>query len=212
MILSNIKIMKTFFIAATIVTCISTFSFAQATPDKSDKLTSAYVIDNKESVVTWKGSMAFAGKGEHIGYVFISKGDLTIDKGKLIGGTVDVDMTTITDKVHGSDNGLVNHLKDHDFFDVKKFPTAAFAITKVEPASDDNINITGSLTIKGITHAVTFPAKAEVKDGVVNANGKLIIDRTKWDVRYKSGKFYDNLADEAISDDIELDLKIVAKK
>jgi hypothetical protein len=51
-----------------------------------------------------------------------------------------------------------------------------------------------------------------VKDGIVNANGSVIIDRTKWDVRYRSGTFFDNLADEAISDDIELDMKIVAKK
>jgi len=52
----------------------------------------------------------------------------------------------------------------------------------------------------------------EVKDGAVNASGKLSIDRTRWDVRYQSGKFFDNLADEAISDTIEFEMKIVAKK
>jgi hypothetical protein len=46
----------------------------------------------------------------------------------------------------------------------------------------------------------------------VNANGKVTIDRTKWDIRYRSGKFFANLADEAISDDIEFEMKIVAKK
>lgn len=135
-----------------------------------------------------------------------------IEKGQLAGGAVEVDMNTIEDEKHGSDNDLVEHLKSPDFFEVKKFPIAAFAITKVASADGGNIGVTGNLTIKGITHEVTFPAKIEVKDGVVSANGKVTIDRAKWDVRYGSGKFFDNLADEAISDDIELDMKIVAKK
>jgi polyisoprenoid-binding protein YceI len=121
-------------------------------------------------------------------------------------------MNTIEDKNHGSDNGMVNHLKSPDFFDVKKFPFATIAITKAESISGENMNVTGNLTIKGITHAVTFPAKMEVKDGIVNANGKLVIDRTDFGVRYRSGKFYDNLADRAISDSIEFNIKIVAKK
>ncbi len=171
-----------------------------------------YVIDKKETVVTWKGSMVFASKGQHTGYVYISKGELLIEKGRLVGGIVDVDMNTIADEKHDRDNELVRHLKSPDFFDAKIFPITTFLITKVAPADGENITVTADLTIKGITHAVAFPAKIEVKDGVVNANGKVTIDRTKWDVRYNSGKFFDNLADEAISDSIEFDMKIVAKK
>lgn len=171
-----------------------------------------YVIDKKESVVTWKGSRLFSSERGHIGNVYISKGELIIEKGQLVGGAVVVDMNTITDPIHGSDNNLINHLKDPDFFDVKKFPVSTFAITRVASADEGNIKITGNLTIKGITHAVTFPAKIEVKDGIVNANGEVTIDRTQWDVRYRSGKFYDNLADKTISDSIEFDMKIVAKK
>jgi polyisoprenoid-binding protein YceI len=171
-----------------------------------------YSIDKKVSVVTWKGSKVFAPEQAHTGYVYISKGELMIEKGQLAGGAVEVDMNTITDPVHGSDNNLINHLKDPDFFDVKKFPIAIFVITRVASVNAENINVTGNLTIKGITHAVTFPAKIEVTGEIVNAIGKVTIDRTKWDVRYNSGKFYDNLADKAISDDIEFDMKIVATK
>jgi polyisoprenoid-binding protein YceI len=171
-----------------------------------------YFIDKKESVVTWKGSMLFASENAHIGYVYILKGELMMKEGQLVDGTVEVDMNTIADKDHGSENNLVHHLKSSDFFDVKKFPISTFAITKVASANGGNIEVTGNLTIKDITHAVTFPVKIEHKDGTVTANGKVVIDRTKWDVRYKSGKFFDNLADEAISDDIEFDMKIVAKK
>ena len=166
-------------------------------------------IDTKESVVTWKGSNSF---GAHTGYVYLSKGELMIENDQLVGGTVEVDMNTIEDEKYGRDNGLVQHLKNPDFFDVKKFPTATIAITKAEPTAGGDKNITGNLTIKGITNPVGFPAKVEIKDGTVRADGKLVIDRTKWDVRYNSGKFYDNLADKTISDSIEFHVKIVAKK
>lgn len=167
------------------------------------------VVDTRESVVSWKGSNTF---GPHTGYVYISKGKLMIENSRLTGGTVEVDMNTIEDENHDRDNGLINHLKDPDFFDVKKFPFSSIAITKVASINAEDKEITGNLTIKGITRPVSFPAKIEVKDGVVKATGKLVIDRTKWGVRYGSGKFFDNLKNETISDDIEFNIKIVAKK
>ncbi len=169
------------------------------------------VIDTKESVVAWKGSMLLSSDS-HNGYVYISKGELMIENGQLTGGTVEVDMNTMEDEIHGSDNGLIKHLKDPDFFDVKKFPFSTIAITRVASINTEDKEITGNLTIKGITHPVTFPAKMEVKDSTFKANGKLVIDRTKWDVRYRSGKFFDNLADKTIADSIEFNVKIVAKK
>lgn len=170
-----------------------------------------FIIDTKESVVTWKGAMLI-GSNSHTGYVYISKGELMIDNGQLVGGTAEVDMNTIEDEAHGSDNGLIKHLKDPDFFDVKKFPISTIVLTKAASINGENKKVTGNLTIKGITHPVTFPAKIEVKDGIVKMNGKLVIDRTKWDIRYNSGKFYENLADKTISDSVEFHIKIVAKK
>jgi polyisoprenoid-binding protein YceI len=166
-------------------------------------------IDTKESVIAWKGSNLF---GPHAGYVYISKGELMIENGQLMGGAVEVDMNTIEDKDHGRDNGLIKHLKDPDFFDVKKFPISTIAITRAELTNGEEKEITGNLTIKGITNAVTFPAKMEFKDGIVKANGKLVIDRTDWGIRYKSGKFSILLADKTISDSIEFNIKIVARK
>jgi polyisoprenoid-binding protein YceI len=171
-----------------------------------------YVIDKKESVLTWKCSMVYAGKGGHQGYVYISKGELTVEKNQLVGGIVDVDMNTIEDERHNSDNNLINHLKDPDFFDVKKFPISTFSITKIALVDKQNVAVTGNLTIKGITLEVTFPSQIEVEGGILKANGRLTIDRTKWDVRYRSGKFFDDLADRAISDDVEFEMNIIAKK
>jgi len=169
-----------------------------------------YVIETKESTVTWKGSM-LVGTNSHLGYVSISKGELMVDKGRITGGTVQVDMNTIEDEKHESDNDLIKHLKDPDFFDVKKFPVATFAFYNSALAADGNKKITGKLTIKGITKVVDFPARTEVKDGIVKMNGRLAIDRTRWDVRYKSGKFYDLVADQTMSDSIEFHINIVAK-
>ena len=168
-------------------------------------------IDTKESVVAWKGSMVI-GSNSHTGYVYISKGELMIENGQLKGGTVEVDMNTTEDESNRSDNNLIKHLKGPDFFDVTMFPFSTIVITRVASINAEEKEITGNLTIKGIIHPVTFPARMEVKDGIVKASGKLVIDRTKWNVRYRSGKFYDNLADKAIADPIEFNIQIVAKR
>jgi polyisoprenoid-binding protein YceI len=168
-----------------------------------------FIIDTKETVVAWTGSTVH---GEITGYVYISKGELMIEKGQLVAGTVEVDMNTIENKNHARDNRMLNHLKSPDYFDVKKFPFSTITITRVDSTNNENKTVTGDLTIKGITHPVTFPASIEVKGGVVTANGKLVIDGTRWGVLYNSGKFYNNLADKAVSDSIEFNIKIVAKK
>lgn len=173
--------------------------------------TDYYIIDTKESVVTWKCSMVFADKGSHNGFVSLSNGQLILERDQLVGGTVEVEMKTIADDHHRNDNNLIEHLQSPDFFDVQKFPIATFTITRVAPEGS-TINVTGKLTIKGITRDVTFPAKVESKGRALLANGKMTIDRAQWDVRYGSGKFFDDLADKAISDTIEFEMKLVAKK
>ena len=82
-----------------------------------------------------------------------------IEKGQLVGGTVEVDINTIEDKKHAVDNQLVNHLKDPDFFDVKIFPFSTISIKKVTSVNDEDKKVTANLTIKGITHPVTFLSK-----------------------------------------------------
>ena len=158
--------------------------------------------------------MVFDFEEEHVGYVYISKGELMIEKNQLVSGAAEINMNTIEYKDKESKNTPIKHLKSPDFFDVEKFPISSFAITKVESVNvrSKTIKVTGNLTIKGITNPITIPAEIEVKDGIVKANGKVVIDRTQWGIRYRSGKFYDNLADNAVSDDIEIYMKIVAKK
>ena len=209
---------------AYLILIIASLIFGCRAPVKEENKTNAsassvsqgqkYTIDTKESVLIWKGSMVFDFDKGDVGYVYISKGELMIEKDSLVGGTVVIDMNTIEYGDKEKKNTPVKHLKSPDYFDVEKFPISTFAITKVESVNvrSKTIKVTGNLTIKGITNPITIPAEIEVKDGMVRASGKVIIDRTQWGIRYRSGKFYDNLADNAVSDDIEIRMKIVAKK
>ncbi|WP_460941535.1 two-component regulator propeller domain-containing protein [Spirosoma daeguense] len=192
-----------------------------------------YSIDTKQSVVIWKGSVllgewegtTFLGDGSHTGDVDIVKGELLIDNRHLVGGAVEVDMTTIE-----KFDDQPSYNKFPAFFDIKKFPVSTFTITKVETGNngntkvptdgsirvnDENIKVTGNLAIEGITKTVTFPAKMQFKDGMdgtVEVNGKLIIDRTDWGIGYGSGKHFNQSVDGASSVDLKLFMKIVAKK
>lgn len=192
-----------------------------------------YSIDTKQSAVVWKGSSLlggwegtkFLGDGSNTGDVDIKKGELLVENRHIVGGKVEVDMTTIEKFV---DQRSLNQLPP--FFDVKKFPVSTFAITKVETwnnvntkvpndgsvrVNDGNIKITGNLTIEGITKAVTFPAKMYFKDGMdgtIVMNGSLTIDRTDWGINYASEKHFNKSGEGTISDDVRLFMKIVAKK
>ncbi|WP_295120200.1 YceI family protein [uncultured Chitinophaga sp.] len=168
-----------------------------------------FTIDTKESVISWMGSSL---EGKHDGYSYISKGELLVENDQLAGGTVEIDMNKSEGPGHDKDNNLINHLKSPDFFDVEKFPFSTIVITRVATINGEHKTVTGNLTIKGIKRPVIFPARIQVEGGTIKAEANLTIDRTDWGIRYKSGKFYDNLADKAISDSIEFNIKILAKK
>lgn len=170
-----------------------------------------YHIDTKTSTVKWKGG-SLAGTNNHEGYVYLSRGQLKIQDGQFKGGSAQIDMNTIEDDKHSRRNGLIDHLKDPDFFDVRKFPVASIELVDSEAIKGSHKKVYANLTIKGIANPVIFPAEVVVKGGEVRMKGRLAIDRTKWDVRYKSGKFFDLLADETISDSIEFHVDIVARK
>jgi polyisoprenoid-binding protein YceI len=205
------------------ITClifiIACLSFGCSGPVKEENINNApassisrgqkYIIDTKESVVTWKGTLLVGSN--FIGDVYISKGELMIEKDQLVGGTAEIDMNTIEFEDKKRPDGPIKHLKSPDLFDVKKFPVSTITITKVESVFGKTLKVTGNLIIKGITRPVTFPAKMKFKDGILEANGRLIIDRTNWGIRYRSEKFFDKFGDMTISDNIEFDMKIVAK-
>jgi ligand-binding sensor domain-containing protein len=171
-----------------------------------------YKIDIKQSRITWKGSMKISPEEKHIGYIYISKGDLWDEQNQLVGGEVDIDMNSMEYADKKEKNTPIFHLKSEDYFNVKKNPTAAIVLTKVDKVNDTSFNITANLTIKGVTNEVKFPATITIANGILNASAQFSINRTKWGITYRSEKLYEKIADYTVSNEIEFVLKIVAKK
>jgi len=169
-----------------------------------------YKVDTKASTLVWTGKKV---TGEHRGTVPLASGELTAE-GKLIKqGTFDIDLSalTVTDLTDPASNAkLVNHLKSDDFFSTTKFPKASFVVTSFAPKAGDDYVVKGKLTIKGITNDVEFPASVKSDGKKLTASAKIVIDRTKYDIRFRSASFFENLGDKAISNDFELALTLVA--
>ncbi len=173
------------------------------------KLDGTYKVDPQKSEVDWKGEKV---TGKHNGQIQIENGALEFANGELKGGNFEIDMTSITNKdLEGEYNTkLVNHLKSDDFFGTEKFPTSKFVITKVEKVGGNKYNITGDLTIKSTTEEIEFPATVIVNENQATANAEIVVDRSKYDVRYGSTSFFDNLGDKVIYDEFHLNVNLVA--
>lgn len=167
------------------------------------------------SKLKWTGKKL---TGEHFGTVNIAAGNLIVENGQLTGGTFTMDMKSIvvedlTDPDYNKD--LTDHLNSPDFFDTANHPEAKFEITGVEAlaaadAAGNTHTISGNLTIKGITNGIKFPATVTLTEGKAGAKATFAIDRTLWDIKFKSGKFFPELGDKAIADEIGIALELEA--
>jgi polyisoprenoid-binding protein YceI len=169
-----------------------------------------YEVDKNKSKVKWNGKKV---TGEHYGTIELEKGSVTVKEGKITGGTFVMDMNTIVneDIENESMNGrLVGHLKSDDFFSVEKHPSAKLVLKEVEHKGGEDYTFTGHLTIKEITHPVTFDAKSMVEDEKLTAKGKIEVDRTLYDIKFRSGRFFSDLGDNLIYDTFTLDFDVVA--
>jgi polyisoprenoid-binding protein YceI len=107
---------------------------------------------------------------------------------------------------------LVEHLNNSDFFDVEKFPTAEFKLITAKKISEGKYNVSGQIMIKNFKDLVNFDMEATERNGTISTSGKFTFDRTKFDVIYGSGTFFDNLGDKAINNDVTIEFNIVASK
>ena len=179
-------------LAAVIIMAVVTFSFTTIEGEKKEIKT-----DNRKITRT-----DYTIKGTHYGTVALKSGHLVFDQGKLTGGEFVVDMTSIVvDDLEGEYKGkLEGHLKSDDFFGIDKFPQATLVFTKVKSTGKNSYEVTGDLTVKGKSAPVTF--EMSVYGNKATANVK--VDRTTYDIRYKSASFFDDLKDKAIYDEFDL--------
>ncbi|MBL7058224.1 YceI family protein [Patescibacteria group bacterium] len=167
-------------------------------------------INLEESSLAWNGKK-FTGK-EHNGTIKISKGILQLeDRKSIVGGEFIIDMSTIKDD--GGSQNLEKHLSGEDFFDTAKYPEAKLNIVHIYPNGEikdkTKYSITADLTIKDITRDIVFPATIKFENNNLEISANFAIDRTRWEIKYGSGKFFKGLGDNVIDD--EMNYKIILK-
>lgn len=165
-----------------------------------------YTLNPSETNIEWKGEKV---TGEHNGNIALKSGEFAIKNNKITSGTFVIDMASMTNldiEDEGMRNKLMGHLKSDDFFGVETYPTAKLVVTKSTGFKNGEAEVTGDLTIKSNTHPITFKVKKEGN----SFNANLTIDRTLYNVRYGSGKFFENLGDKTIYDDFTLKIDFTA--
>jgi polyisoprenoid-binding protein YceI len=186
-----------------------------ASPVKDSVLTQDFQIDSLMSTLKWEGYEGLSlGKSEHNGTLNINLGIIKLADGKPMGGKFSVAISSlIVDDIPPTKPGnakLKKHLLDADFFDVAKFPEATFEITNSVPNGIDSVDITGNLTLKGISKSITFPALIKFTDSNFTASTpKFYINRNDWEMYYRSES---SLGNEMIRNEIGIMISLTAKK
>lgn len=173
--------------------------------------TTKFKLVNAESTIEWIGKKV---TGSHNGTISLKEGEFVFIDGKLSGGKAVIDTTSIKilDITDPDTNAqFVGHLASDDFFNSVHFPEALFEITSVQ-AKNNGSHIEGNLTIKGITHPIAFDAAISVTANTATLSGKIIVDRTKYGMKFRSRNFFVNLGDTLIYNDFDLNIQITAKK
>ncbi len=170
-------------------------------------------MENQQfSIVPSQSNIDWTGKkvtGAHNGTIAIKEGQFILTEGKITGGSFIADTTSIKilDITDPDTNAqFLGHLTSDDFFSTAQFKEASLVITAVA-----GNHIDAELTIKGITHPVSFEVILNLAGDTFTANGKLIIDRTKYGMKFRSGNFFQNLGDTLIYNDFGLNVGITAK-
>ena len=168
----------------------------------------AWNADVSNSKITWIGKKV---TGQHDGTIQLKSGELKMNgKEEITGGEFIIDMNSIkcTDLTDAGTNAkLVGHLKSDDFFGVSSYPEAKLVITEKAAFSNNTATINADLTIKGITHPVTFDVKREGNMFVA----EIVVDRSKYNVRYGSGSFFSNLGNNLIYDEFTIGVTLVGE-
>jgi len=170
-------------------------------------------VDFDQSKVLWTGKKV---TGQHNGHLKLKSGQVEVDGKTIKSGLFEIDMDSIVVedlKDAGYNKKLSDHLRSDDFFAVAKFPTSTLKINSLKPlkAKGATHEVAGDLTIRGITHPITFPVAIEFKDGKATAKGSVSVDRTKYNVRYGSGKFFKGLGDKMIDDNFNIEFLVQTK-
>ncbi len=171
-------------------------------------------VDTNKSVVEWKGAKITGD--EHVGTIKLKSGEFSVSekeaKGEFIFDMTSIVDTDLKDKTYR--DKLEGHLKSEDFFNVAAFPTAKFILTEAKRIKGDTYEFKGNLTVKATnTHEIAFTGDLVPTPTGSHLTAVAKFDRTMFDVRYNSGKFFDpkKLGDKLIHDEVVLKLNLVSE-
>lgn len=178
-----------------------------------------YVLDPARSELKWEAKKKLIVGYTDRGTINVAEGSFAVANGVIVSGSAVIDMNSIAvaSTSRGKDESvLARHLKSSDFFDASTHPTAKIVLTKSEKlegsADGNNFNVSADFTIKGITNPVSFPAKVYELGGDLVVEAAVVLDRSKWNVRYGSETFFDNLGNDIIENNFTVFLKAIAAK
>ena len=180
----------------------------QLTPE-----TGTYSLLINDSELSWIGTEL--STKTHTGTIDFTDGTIVVDSDNTISGNVKINMSTInvTDLQGRSKEMLERHLRSSDFFEVESYSEAKFSfISKSFDKLSNQISFVGDLTIKDITNPISFNATLLETSPFLKAKAVLSFDRSKYNVRFRSGNFFENLGDKLILDDIDVNIRLVTKK
>ncbi len=173
-----------------------------------------YTVLAAESSIQARGDKPLLDNYVDTATVQVQRGSLSVTEAGVSGELV-IDMTSLTALSTGRNAGeemLTRHLKSDDFFAVETYPTATFVVTGMSTDDEGNATVTGDLTLKGITNEIQVPVSVVGRDGQPVVRADFQLDRTLWDVRFGSGKFFQNIGDNLIDDMFDISVELVGER
>ena len=201
--------MKSFLLSAILVTGSA---FAQNMA-KDKPMVTTYNVDTEKTMITYTGKKI---TGSHSGAVKAKSGNLVFTGPELTGGEIIVDMNSMSNTDLAGDpdtqKKFLGHMMSPDFFDTAKYPESKLMIKKTKMVGKD-LEVTGDLTMIGQTKPVTFKVTDwKWTDKEVTGKSKVVVDRTKWGLKYGSASFFKSLGDKAIHNEFTLDIDLRATR
>ncbi|SMO67691.1 Polyisoprenoid-binding protein YceI [Chryseobacterium rhizoplanae] len=173
--------------------------------------TKNFKVNNEKSTIDWIGRKV---TGAHNGTIGVKEGNFTFEDGKPVSGKfiIDTRAIKILDIEDAETNAqFASHLTSDDFFNSDQFPEAVFEITHAEPGDQNLYYVTGDLTIKGITHSINTSLHIVTTDNAAALEAKIVVDRTKFNIKFRSSNFFTNLGDTLIYNNFDLNIHLVAE-
>ena len=164
----------------------------------------SYTLDTKKSEINWAGSAAY-NSYTLSGTLKASEGNFKWVEGQMTEAYIEIDMKSLDASI----DDLKKHLKSEDFFFVKQYPQASFTLTKAVAFGEGKLNLEGIFSIKDKSKQEKITLTAEKQNNQWQISGTITLDRTNYGIYYNSPNFFENLKQNAIADEIKLELSLV---